>query len=129
MFMRFGTFSGEETTGLHPADNATLDAIIPVLGRLAAFAALAVLILLGGCAENLARSDMITPYAGDALAANAAIQAIDPWPAAAANRRPSTDGEKALGALKRYRAGEVGTGPASSGTSATTKQTGSSTTQ
>lgn len=128
MFMRFGTFGGEDTAP-HPADNPALDAIIPVLGRLAAFAALAALVLLGGCSENLARSDMITPYAGDALAANAAIQTIDPWPAAAANRRSSTDGQKALGALKRYRAGETGTEPASPSAGITMQQAGSSTTQ
>ena len=34
---------------------------------------------LTGCQQYLTRSDKISPYAGDSMAANRALQVADPW--------------------------------------------------
>ena len=36
--------------------------------------------VLAGCQEYLVRSDLVSPYAGNAVATNASNQTIDPWP-------------------------------------------------
>jgi hypothetical protein len=35
---------------------------------------------LGACSETYQRVDGVTPGAGDAIAANTAMQMVDPWP-------------------------------------------------
>lgn len=70
--------------------------------RTAALAALA--LGCGSCSEEyLARRDTLAPGSGDAVRANAAIQAIDPWPRHA--RRVDTDmsGERLQHAMESYR--------------------------
>jgi len=54
-------------------------------------------------APYLQRSDTIFPGAGDATAANSAIQVIDPWPRHAGNRHIPANGERMSGAVERYR--------------------------
>lgn len=67
-----------------------------------------------GCAscseEYLARRETLSPGSGDAVRANAAIQAIDPWPRHA--RRVDTDmsGERLQHVIENYR--NPSTGPA-----------------
>lgn len=71
---------------------------------------------LAGCMKYLDRSDTIAFHAGDANAANIALHTIDPWPRAAANQHIPADGERMVGAVERYKAGEV-TQPEGVGTS------------
>ncbi|MDX2205185.1 MAG: hypothetical protein NW223_20725 [Hyphomicrobiaceae bacterium] len=75
------------------------------LGLLLPLAALA----LGGCAESdvhqyLGHSDTVSLGAGNAQAANRAIQEVDHWPAEARKRRADQDGKRAAIAIKRYEA-------------------------
>jgi hypothetical protein len=53
--------------------------------------------------QYIQRSDKITLSAGNANDANLAIQTIDPWPRASANRRIPANGERMAGAHERYR--------------------------
>jgi len=59
---------------------------------------------LGGCfdEEHYARRDFITNGAGDAVAANQAIQTIDPWPKEAKNTNIQVDGKRLGTAIVRY---------------------------
>lgn len=42
---------------------------------------------LAGCtSDDYLRANGLTPWAGDALAANTAMQMVDPWPAGVQNR-------------------------------------------
>ena len=75
-------------------------------------AALSVAAALAGCsadlpfddpvAEYVQRIPTITPTAGNAQAANAAIQTIDPWPRYAFNTRIPGNGERMVHAIKCY---------------------------
>jgi hypothetical protein len=68
------------------------------------FAAVLLSLMLGGCADIYwDRRDSVAFWGGDATASNVAIQTIDPWPPAAANRRLTTNGELAQRAAERYR--------------------------
>ena len=51
----------------------------------------------------LERKDTITSGAGDARDVNAATHIIDPWPRYVGNRRIPANGERAVGAIERYR--------------------------
>ena len=81
------------------------------IGRLTSLTILtAMATSLGGCLyleDNLTqyaqRSDKLTLSAGNAQATNEAVQMIDPWPPASANRRIPTNGERVAGAIERYR--------------------------
>lgn len=53
-----------------------------------------------------ARRDGITAGIGDSVAHNIAAQTKDPWPTYSANKRIDVDGERALIAIKRYKANE-----------------------
>lgn len=62
---------------------------------------------LAGCRDDyLDRRDSVTLGVGDAVATNAAAQTIDPWPAAARDRFPQTDGERVRNAVERYKKNE-----------------------
>jgi hypothetical protein len=66
-----------------------------------------VLSLASGCTsdqyyEYKAHTDKVTEGAGNASAANRAIQTIDPWPAHAENTQINMDGKRALTAVRRY---------------------------
>ncbi len=74
---------------------------------------------VGGCAEPdlyLDRRDTISFHAGDAIAANIAVQTIDPWPRVAGNRDIPGNGDRMAAAGERYRTGKV-TPPKGLGTS------------
>jgi hypothetical protein len=70
-----------------------------------ALPAIALGAMLGGCSESLYldRRDSVAFYSGNAPATNVAVQTIDPWPPAAANRRLTTNGELMQKAAERYR--------------------------
>jgi hypothetical protein len=74
--------------------------------RSLAFAVLAMsaspAMLLADDDTHFGHSDFITRQAGDAIAVNKAAQTIDPWPAAANNRKLDVDGKRAEVAMKRY---------------------------
>jgi hypothetical protein len=67
---------------------------------------------LGGCtglppfddpfAQYVQRTDKITLSAGNAEAANTAIQVIDPWPRYVYNTRIPGDGQRMAEAVERY---------------------------
>jgi hypothetical protein len=54
-------------------------------------------------AQYFERKDTIVSGAGDAKNVNAATHIIDPWPRYVGNRRIPMNGERAAGAVKRYR--------------------------
>jgi hypothetical protein len=64
--------------------------------------------LLAGCSDlYFDRRETVTFGAGDAVAANAIQQTIDPWPRASANRDFSSNGARTAGAIERYRTGKI----------------------
>jgi hypothetical protein len=65
------------------------------------------------CQDYLARTDAISPGAGDAVAANRAIHVIDPWPPASANATIEVSGARVARAIERMeaRAGTDGSAP------------------
>jgi type IV pilus biogenesis protein CpaD/CtpE len=80
-------------------------------------AALAATTMLGACTDMyLDRRETVSLEAGNASAANKAIQTIDPWPAYAARQDIAYDGERAAAAAERYRTNKV-TPPTGIGTS------------
>lgn len=56
---------------------------------------------LAGC-EYTARQDTITPWSGNAVAQNQALQMIDPWPRHAYDTNIATNGERQAGAYRKY---------------------------
>jgi hypothetical protein len=71
-------------------------------------AALVSTLFLGACTDMyLDRRDTVSFGAGDAVAANKAIQTIDPWPAYAGRTEIAYDGERAAAAAERYRTNKV----------------------
>lgn len=74
--------------------------------RVAALMACAlVAALLAGCSEDVfARRTRIASWSGDDIAANTAIQTINPWPREAFHRASPTLGVKIENGMKLYRA-------------------------
>lgn len=68
-----------------------------------------------GCADNLHHRDAVTTHAGDAQAANIALQMIDPWPPEAAITDIESDGERGVKAIENYRKGGADTSDNSAG--------------
>lgn len=64
--------------------------------------ALALSLALAGCQENLVRSDFISPHAGDAVAHNAAVQTIDPWPRHAYDTQIATSSQRQSDVRRKY---------------------------
>jgi hypothetical protein len=63
---------------------------------------------LGGCSDiYYARRDTIALSQGDAIAANEAVQTVDPWPAQSGNKNIGFNGEKMQSAVERYRTNRV----------------------
>lgn len=65
---------------------------------------------LAGCASSdlyLDRRDSIALGAGDAVAANAITQTVDPWPAGGGDKNIPFNGQKMQSAVERYRDGKV----------------------
>ena len=84
------------TGGLRPALRGTLALWLSIAG-----------IGLGGCNEEhrysyFAHSDKVTLGAGNAPAANVAIQTIDPWPPSSQRTQIDQDAKRAHIAVKRY---------------------------
>ena len=64
--------------------------------------------VLGACSDlYYDRRESVSFQAGNAIAANAAVETIDPWPAEAADRRIAGNGHLVQGAMERYRTGKV----------------------
>jgi len=60
--------------------------------------------MLGACSDlYFDRRDSIAPYAGDAIAANEAVQTIDPWPPHSGNANIPFNGQRMTSAIERYR--------------------------
>ena len=71
-------------------------------------AAAALLALLAGCSDlYFDRREAIDLGAGDALAANAVEQMVDPWPAHSGDTAIPGDGNKTQAAVERYRKNKV----------------------
>jgi len=65
-------------------------------------------VTLGGCSDlYFDRRDTISLVSGEAMAANRATMAIDPWPVASGRHQVAYNGEKAQVASERYRTGRV----------------------
>ncbi|MDB5644269.1 MAG: hypothetical protein JWN07_3586 [Hyphomicrobiales bacterium] len=71
-------------------------------------AALTLVLACGACSDVLARRDTIAYSAGNSIAANRAIQVIDPYPRRSFLRGQPTDGLKAQQSVKRYLAPDAG---------------------
>ncbi len=75
-------------------------------------AAIAVsMLVLGGCRERrygqyLHPRDTVSLSAGDAVAHNKAVHAIDPWPAHSRKANHSSDGRRILLGMERYQRNE-----------------------
>lgn len=74
--------------------------------------------LLGACSDlYYDRREGVSFQAGNAVASNAAVETIDPWPPTAANRKIAGNGQLVQGAIERYRTNKVvppqGTGTSS----------------
>lgn len=85
-----------------------------------ALAAVLTLTVLAGCSDlYYDRRETIAFGGPDAVATNQAVQTIDPWPPASANRHHTTDGAVVESGIRRYRTGRVikprGAGTSSSG--------------
>jgi hypothetical protein len=86
----------------------------------AAAIASGLLVSLGGCSDvYYDRRETISSGANDAVATGTALQMVDPWPRAAANRDFASNGQRIELGIVRYRTGRtippVGTGTSSTG--------------
>ncbi|GIL02935.1 MAG: hypothetical protein BroJett030_28340 [Alphaproteobacteria bacterium] len=66
------------------------------------FALIGATLALAGCQEYLARQDLATPYSGDAIARNNALQMRDPWPRYVYDTRIPTSGKRQSNIHDRY---------------------------
>jgi hypothetical protein len=74
----------------------------------AALAAATIGTALGGCSEMyFDHREGVTLGGGDAVAANAAMQTIDPWPARSGNTNIAANGQRMQSAVERYRTNNV----------------------
>jgi hypothetical protein len=74
----------------------------------------ATVLMLAGCEHDryLDRRDSVTFGAGNAVAANKAIQIIDPWPQDARTITHGMSGEQAVAAMEKLRRRSSGVAPA-----------------
>jgi hypothetical protein len=83
---------------------------------------------LAGCSDlYTARRNSIALGAGDAIAANTAMQTVDPWPPQSGNPNLPFDGQRMQAAVERYRKDTVT--PLSDPTQMVSTTTGQSSTQ
>ena len=76
--------------------------------RKAAAAAIALAGMLSACSDiYYDRREGVSFQAGNAVASNAAVETIDPWPAVAADRHIPTNGQRMQAAAERYRNNKV----------------------
>jgi hypothetical protein len=98
---------------LRSTERSIVGAVVSVLG----FGA-----LLGGCSDIYTdRRETVLFGADNAVAANIAVQTVDPWPPASANRYIPGNGSTVATAVQRYRTGRV-IQPQGNGTSSTYQQ-------
>jgi hypothetical protein len=63
---------------------------------------------IGGCSQiYLDRRDTLALSAGDAIAANQAVQVIDPWPPHSGNTNIVFNGQRMQAAAERYRTNTI----------------------
>ncbi len=81
----------------------------PVVRIVAAALAIGALgVTIGGCSQiYLDRRDAIALSAGDAIAANQAVQVIDPWPPRSGNTNIVFNGQRMQAAAERYRSNTI----------------------
>jgi hypothetical protein len=78
--------------------------------------------IVGGCSDiYYDRRETVLFGADNAVAANNAVQTVDPWPPGSANRNASTNGQVVAAAIERYRTGRVYI-PRGNGTSSSYQQ-------
>jgi hypothetical protein len=71
-------------------------------------AAIALGTMLAGCSDMyFDRRDPVALGAGDAIAANEAMQTIDPWPPYSGNTNIAANGQRMQAAAERYRTDKV----------------------
>ena len=64
--------------------------------------------IVGGCSDiYYDRRETVLFGADNAVAANNAVQTVDPWPRGSANRNASTNGEVVAAAIERYRTAAI----------------------
>ncbi len=73
--------------------------------------------LLAGCSDYFDHNDHLSPYSGEAMAANRVAQMVDPWPAASASPKYGANGERMQRAMSRYKSGESSASSTSSSSS------------
>ena len=81
----------------------------PVVRTVAAALAVGALgMTIGGCSQiYLDRRDTLALSAGDGIAANQAVQVIDPWPPRSGNTNIVFNGQRMQAAAERYRTNTV----------------------
>lgn len=81
----------------------------PMVRVIAAAGTVAALVMtIGGCSQlYLDRRDAISLSAGDGIAANQAVQVIDPWPPHSGNTNLVFNGQRMQAAAERYRTNTV----------------------
>ena len=67
--------------------------------------AVAAVLALCGCHDPAAHHDFVDPTIGDAIAANRAMQIVDPWPRGSFDRGSRTDGGRVEKTISDYRKG------------------------
>jgi hypothetical protein len=72
--------------------------------RLRLAAAVALAVSAAACTDYVERRETIAAHAGNAVAANRAIQTIDPWPAGSARTDIEVSGRRVVDAIDRYEA-------------------------
>jgi hypothetical protein len=94
-----------------------MEAHVPIASQLSRrFAVIGLLCgLVTGCADALSRTDSITPYSGDSLAANKAIQIVDPWKRESFDTNIRSEGVRAAAAMRRYSGADAATSPMPAG--------------
>jgi hypothetical protein len=86
--------------------------------------------MLAGCSDiYFDRRDALALGAGDALAANAVEQMVDPWPAHSGNTNIAFDGQRMQTAIERYRTKRVTPAADSQATSNTSAAAAQNSTQ
>ncbi len=65
---------------------------------------LVITVLVSSCNQAISRRDSLAPSFGNAMAANTALQTVDPWPRNVENTHIHTDSVKTDNAMKRYQA-------------------------
>ena len=85
-----------------PAPRASLRSLQRSIAAGVAAATLAT--ALGACSDvYFDRRDTVALGAGDAIAANAVVQTVDPWPAQSANTNIAANGQRMQSAIEHYR--------------------------